>query len=51
MVNLTLLAPDIVAAILDDALPDQITLLARAVDPPGLWERQRDRLSTPNKAA
>jgi len=35
MMNLTLLAPDIVAAILDDALPNHITLFELAVDLPG----------------
>jgi hypothetical protein len=44
MVNLTTLAPDIVNAILDDALPDHITLFDLAVDPPALWEEQRLRL-------
>ena len=44
MVNLTTLAPDIVAAILDDALPNHITLFDLAVDPPALWEEQRGRL-------
>lgn len=44
MVNLTTLAPDIVAAILDDALPDHITLFDLAVDPPALWEEQRTRI-------
>jgi hypothetical protein len=34
MVNLTTLAPDIVAAILDDALPNNVTLFDLAVDPP-----------------
>lgn len=38
MVNLTTLAPDIVAAILDDALPNHITLFDLAVDPPALWD-------------
>ena len=32
MVNLTLLAPDIVAAILDDQLPEGISLFDLAVD-------------------
>ena len=41
MVNLTNLAPDIVDAILDDALPDHLTLFDIAVDPPALWEEQR----------
>lgn len=39
MVNLTTLAPDIVAAILDDALPGNVTLLELAADPPLVWER------------
>jgi len=34
MVNLTALAPDIVAAILDEALPPDLTLFELAVDPP-----------------
>lgn len=41
MVNLTTLAPDIVAAILDDALPGHITLFDLAVDPPALWDKQQ----------
>jgi hypothetical protein len=41
MVNLTTLAPDIVAAILDDTLPPEITLFDLAVDPPALCEEQR----------
>lgn len=41
MVNLTTLAPDIVQAILEDALPDHLTLFDLAVDPPALWEEQR----------
>ncbi len=44
MVNLTTLAPDIVAAILDDTLPNHITLFDLAVDPPALWDEQRARL-------
>lgn len=44
MVNLTTLAPDIVAAILDADLPDQITLFGLTVDPPALWEDQRARI-------
>jgi hypothetical protein len=45
MVNLTTLAPDIVVAILDGALPNHITLFGLAVNPPGLWEEQRGRLT------
>lgn len=44
MVNLTTLAPDIVAAILDDVLPNHITLFDLAVDPPALWDEQRIRV-------
>lgn len=44
MVNLTTLAPDIVAAILDDAMPNHVTLFDLAVDPPALWEEQRERI-------
>lgn len=41
MVNLTTLAPDILAAIPDDALPNHITLFDLVVDPPALWDEQR----------
>lgn len=44
MVNLTTLAPDIVAAILDEALPNHITLFDLAVDPQALWDEQRKRV-------
>lgn len=44
MINLTVLAPDIVEAILDDTLPDHLTLFDIAVDPSSLWDEQRDRL-------
>jgi hypothetical protein len=40
MVNLTTLAPDIVAAILDETLPPEATLFDLAVDPPALWKEQ-----------
>lgn len=43
MVNLTILASDIVAAILDETLPSDLTLFELAVDPPVLWEEQRIR--------
>ncbi|SDZ13823.1 LacI family transcriptional regulator [Nitrosomonas sp. Nm58] len=45
MVNLTTLAPDIVAAILDDTLPDNIILFDLVVDPPALWEEQWEEIS------
>jgi hypothetical protein len=41
MVNLTSLGPDIVAAILDDTLPSNVTLFDVAVDPPAVREDQR----------
>ena len=44
MVKQTTLAPDIVAAILDDALPNHVTLFDLAVDPPALWDEQRARV-------
>lgn len=40
-INLTLLAPDIVAAILDETLPEGVQLLSLAINPPMLWEDQR----------
>lgn len=46
MVNLTTLAPDIVAAVLDDALPNDITLFDLAVELPVLWEEQRERIKS-----
>ncbi len=46
MVNLTTLAPDIVEAILEDALPDHLTLFDLAVDPPALWNAQRLNLNS-----
>jgi hypothetical protein len=36
MINVTTLAPDIVAAILDEALSPEVTLFDLAVDPPAL---------------
>lgn len=42
-INLTLLAPDIVAAILDESLPESVQLLSLAINPPMLWEDQRRR--------
>lgn len=46
---LTTLAPDIVAAILDDTLPNHITMFDLAVDPQALWHEQQARIdgSTP----
>ena len=44
MINLTTLAPDIVAAILAETLPPDLTLFDLAVDPPSVWEEQRKRI-------
>lgn len=41
MVNLTTLAPDIVAAILDETLPSEVTLFDLASGTPLLWDEQR----------
>ena len=38
------LVPDIVAAILGDALSNHLTLFDLAVDLPELWEKQRERI-------
>jgi hypothetical protein len=43
MLNLTTLAPDLVATILDDTWPAHVTLLDVAINPPVLWEEQRER--------
>src|SRR5690606_35524495 len=50
MVNLTTLAPDIMTAILDDTLPNHITLFDLAVDPPALWDEQRERVGLCSEA-
>ena len=42
--NLTTLAPDIVAAILDETLPPHVTVHELAISPPVLWEEQRARI-------
>ena len=46
MVNLTTLAPDIIAPILDDAVPGHVTLLDLVINPPLLWEEPRKRFTT-----
>lgn len=47
MVNLTTLAPDIVAAIPDDVMPNHVTLIDLAVDPPALWDEPREWIELP----
>ncbi len=42
MINLTMLSPYVVAAILDDTLPDHISLLELATDSPFVWGRTRN---------
>jgi hypothetical protein len=44
MINLTTLAPYIIEAILDDRMPEELTLFELAVDPPKLWSKQRERI-------
>ena len=44
MMNLTSLTPDIVAAILDDQLPEGISLFDLAVDVPVGWAGKHRRL-------
>jgi len=44
MVNLTTLAPDIVAAILDETLPPEVTLFELAAGTPVFWAEQRVRV-------
>jgi len=46
VVNLTTHAPDIITAILGNKLPNDITLFDLAVDPPMLWEEQREQIKT-----
>ena len=50
MANLTTLVPDIVAVILDETLPPEVTLYDLASGTPLLWEEQRDRLICTVKA-
>jgi len=51
MVNLTTLAPDMVAAILDDTLPNHITLFDLASGTPPLWGEQPSKQCTPQTSA
>lgn len=45
MVNLTTLAPDIQAAILDETLPEEVALFDLAIDTPLCWQAQRQRVA------
>lgn len=51
MVNLTTLAPDIVATILDEILPPEVTLFELASGTPLLWEEQRARIGVASACA
>ena len=44
MVNLTTLALDLVAPILDGELPNDLMLFDLAVDSPALWDKQGARV-------
>ena len=46
MVNLTTLAPDIVAAILDETLPSEVTPFDLASGTPLLWDEQRAQIQS-----
>jgi hypothetical protein len=45
MVNLTTLAPDIVAAILDETLPSEVMLFELTAGKALVWEEQRGKLN------
>ena len=44
VLRLTLLAPDIVEAILDETLPENVSLFDLAIDTPLAWDEQRRRV-------
>lgn len=44
MVNLTTLAPYLVAAILDGNTPEYLTLFDFSIDPPSLWSEQSEKI-------
>ena len=46
MVNLTTLAPDLVAAILDETLPEDVTLFDVAAGTPLVWGEQWNRVES-----
>ena len=50
MANLTTLEPDIVAAILYETLPPEVTLFELAAGTPLLWEGQRRKFLRANMA-
>jgi hypothetical protein len=50
MENLTTLAPEVVAGIRDESLPDHVTLFDLASNTPFLWDDQRKLLEQKNIA-
>ena len=50
MINLTTLAPEIQAAILDETLPDKVSLFDLASDTPLSGEEQRGRVAARSRA-
>ena len=50
MVNLTTLAPEIQAAILDETLSDTVSLFNLASDTPLSWEEQRGRAAAQTRS-
>lgn len=48
-INLTLLAPEIVAAILDETLSEGVQLMSLAINPPVGWKEQIKSFSTPKQ--
>jgi hypothetical protein len=51
MVNLTTIAPDIVAAILEETLPEEVTLFELAAGTPLVWEDQWGRAGRRDNSA
>ncbi len=43
MINLTSLAPDIIATILDGDMPEQLDIKDISINPPKLWSQQRTK--------
>ena len=50
MINLTTLAPEFQAAILDETLPDTVSMFDLASDTPLSWEEQRGRVNGEDSA-
>ena len=48
ILNLNVLAPDIIQAILDEKVPDTLTLQELGADTPMIWEEQREKFGFKN---